>query len=155
MPHTLVRRAALTFAVLGTLAACNHDSTGPKVVPEYRSYVLQSVGGAPLPYYQEATTAGDTVTILAETVSLRTDGTATRTSLVRTVVGGGSGSTGTQSGTFGYQISGSQITLVPQCGPGANCIPGFGGTITDGQLSFRAINQPEAPLYVYGRILPN
>lgn len=155
MRHAFVRRAAIALAIAGVAAACGRDSTAPKTVPEFRSYVLTGVDDGPLPYYRQATTAGDTVAVLAETLALRTDGTATRSSIVRTVVAGGSATTGTATAEYSYQVSGAQLTLVPKCPPGALCVRGETGTMTASGLTLQQIDSPGAPVLRYTLMMPD
>lgn len=140
---------ALSLAV--ALAACR-DSTGTtQPAPEWRIYVLQSVAGQPLPFVEYAS-GSDTTTLLGEMLRLRTDGTAMRATTVR-VVNGGTPTVSSYSGLWSYRASGTQLTLDPICGPGALCIMGDSGTISDAELTLVSRARPDGPAWRYTRAI--
>ena len=150
MRHALVR-VGLALASAAALAACRDSTATSSPAPEWRIYALQSVAGQPLPFVESAS-GGDTTTLLGEMLRLRTDGTAMRATTVR-VVNGGTPTVSSYSGLWSYRTSGPQLTLDPICGPGALCIVGDSGTISDAEITLVSRARPDGPVWRYARAI--
>jgi hypothetical protein len=148
-------RAVLALTVAAAATACGKESTTqPKTTTRY--YLLKSIDGGPLPYNLGTDPAGPKVFVVYDALTLKSDGTASRTRTIREVAGSMDETT-TQTGSYTYHVSGTRITLVPGCPPGAMCVPGEVGTISEEQLtlSLNLDNTPPSPVWQYTRIAPD
>lgn len=157
MRHLSVRRVALaiavSIAVSAAAAACGSGGPTPPATPWV--YFLKTIDGKGLPVVIYATTAGDTITVLGEGLSLAAGGHATRSRTIRRVVAGGAATVTTSSAPYLYQVSGSHITLQPQCPPRADCISGETGSITAGALLLDVAGPDGTSTWSYTRIGPD
>lgn len=150
--HRALVRAALALAVAGAATACGDESTTQPITTT-RYYLLKSIDGKPLPYNLEADPAAPKVFVVYDGLTLRADGTASRTRTIREVTASMDQTT-TQTGSYTYQLSGTRITLLPNCPPGAMCVPGEEGTISDSQLTLN-LDSPTAKVWTYARMMPD
>jgi hypothetical protein len=135
MHHAPVRRLCVAFVVAVSALGCDGGPiTRPIVVA--RDFTLVTVGGEPLPYYEQATTAGDTLAVVAEVITLRSDSTASRRTTWRRVVAGGAAKDSTGQVRLVYHVSGSQIRIddLPGCLTRGGCMLERIGTLGVGQL---------------------
>lgn len=96
-----------------------------ELAPTSTFYFLQSVGETPLPFFVHAS-GSDTTSLLAETLTLRSNGLATIRQQIRIVQSGRAPDTSSYTLRYGYVVKADTIVLSPDCGPGANCIDSWG-----------------------------
>jgi hypothetical protein len=149
MRHALVRVVVTVAMLAGATAACS-DTSGP--VTSDREYVLRSVYGQPLPLTLYATTAGDTVQLVGESVVLKPGGHATIIKYDRTVIDGGPATYSQSGAAWTYHVVGVRISLRPVCPPNGDlCSIGRSGTLVDTQLRLFEPDDPAEYAWVYDR----
>ena len=148
MRRTLVHVAFALTSLVGAAAACS-DTSGPATPGVY---TLRSVYGQPLPLTLHATTEGDTVQLVGETVVLESGGLATVTKFNRTVVAGGPASYSHSDASWAYSVVGVRISLRPACPPiGDLCAIGRSGVVSDAELRLFEPGDPVDHAWVYDR----
>ena len=133
--------------------ACHEEPTTPTV--EY-PYVLQNVGGQPLPAILYAST-GDTTTIVTSSVTLAPAGKATIVERIRRVQPGMTAATNDYTSLFNYRLIGDSVAFdyVVPCPINAICVAPPGGKLLGLRLTISFGNPSYRPPFQYFRFLPD
>lgn len=124
----LSRQPAFLLLFAATLGC--HDSTAPIRIPT--QFLLDNINGRPLPTYL-APTPGLTPDILSASLTFEEGGKAVMTEHRKEF----DGRETTNTNTFDYRIHGNNVEVgsFTPCGPDANCIGTYKGTVSRLTLS--------------------
>lgn len=129
------KSASAAAIALIMIAACSDDPLEPVPGRLDALYVATSVGGESLP--RTMAFIDVTVTLVADTLRFSSDGSVTRKTVIRTVVGNLPQETFVSRAEAEgvYSIDGIRLTMGPKCGINELCAGWAGGTIIPSRVT--------------------